>query len=779
MVRMNRHHDAGAAAILAMMFLVIFSSLAAAMAIVSQGNLATADSHLKINRAMAAAETGMDFIMFRVDTVAAGVTTKAGLIYDPARSSYSSGSVHPDGDVTQLWAQLRQGLIDSLSTDFQYQTKSFQTVNGKLTIPEIEVSPGGPTFMATLEPHPLAHPNGNLQYNADFYKREPYKSMGVSSANPLDATWVRVSVTAYDGPTGNRIERTLSMDFKIDKRNRFAILSKSRVMIGKNVIIEGPIGSRFTETNLNNGHPVQIESDFRGLHPDLDAKLDLLLGSIIGGTVDPVTGVDHQDTDGDNRLRIGNFVETGNLDDPSTPDYDEANDFDFDNDGYIDELDLFLGQFGTLDATTGRYRVTTTALETGGVGAVQASQLVKLIDTFGDPTRDGYNDGVIDSLDRYSKLRGEIHLKSDEASWNAGAAGGAYESYVQGPIQPEFNENAMNFQSGEVDKYQFGPSDFNVDYYRNLVSDPNNELDAQALPQVAANPGGVDPDGPQPLGNEVTESVPFGAAHPYDYYTRPVYENMTFTNVRIPKGTNALFKNCTFIGVTFVETETNIAGQADFNYAGMQEADGEQKHPDRFVSIDGQDVYDTKTIANNIRFDGCRFEGTVVSDAPNEFAHVRNKVAFTGRTQFEIDNSAYLTDEEKQLYKRSTILTPHVSVEMGTFIAPHDNNETVDLSGTIVAGVLDMRGQVTVNGSIITTFEPQSNTGPVLGDTSPQFNTTLGYFSKSQGDLEAEVPTTGLGVIQVRLDPTLPMPDVINGPIEFRPIYQTYYEGTP
>ena len=47
--------DRGAAAVLAMMFLVIFSSLAAAMAIVSQGNLQTADSSLKINRSRAAA----------------------------------------------------------------------------------------------------------------------------------------------------------------------------------------------------------------------------------------------------------------------------------------------------------------------------------------------------------------------------------------------------------------------------------------------------------------------------------------------------------------------------------------------------------------------------------------------------------------------------------------------------------------------------------------------------------------------------------------------------
>ena len=65
----------------------------------------------------------------------------------------------------------------------------------------------------------------------------------------------------------------------------------------------------------------------------------------------------------------------------------------------------------------------------------------------------------------------------------------------------------------------------------------------------------------------------------------------------------------------------------------------------------------------------------------------------------------------------------------------------------------------------------------MLGETSPQFNTTLGYFPSSEGDLEAELPTSGLGVIQVRYNPTIPMPDGITGPIELAPNYATYFEG--
>ncbi len=300
------------------------------------------------------------------------------------------------------------------------------------------------------------------------------------------------------------------------------------------------------------------------------------------------------------------------------------------------------------------------------------------------------------------------------------------------------------------------------------------DLIAQAQDQVANQYNPDDPTSPQPLGQQVTEAVPFQAAHPYDYYDRMVFENMTFDNVKIPKGTNALFRNCTFKGVTFVETTVDNTDE-NFNYAGMQQANGELKYPDMTVPDSDGSTGSTKDDGNNIRFESCTFQGCVVTDAPKAFTHVRNKLSFTGTTAFDLDS---VTDPAKrQLYRRSTILAPHFSVEMGTFVAPYDNKETVELSGTIVAGVLDMRGQVKVNGTILTTFQPESNKGPVIGETSPQFNTTLGYFGSDSGDLEAEVPKSGLGVIQLRYDSTLPLPDGVLGPIQIEPVMSTYTEG--
>ena len=726
------NRDRGAAAVLAMMFLVIFSSLAAAMAIVAQGNLTTADSSLKINRSLAAAETGMRFMIYRLNQVTQG---------DP--NAGTPGIKIRQGEVDAaladtLWTDARTQLLNLLAGDFQYQQGNTPYVDGtKLIVPEIPVGPGHPQFSATFQPHPLA----NEDYDSAIYQRPPYSDMDppVSNLSPLDARWVRVTVTAGDGPIGSRIFRSVTIDFKIEKKIRFALLSKSRIMIGRNVMIDGPIGSSFMETNLANGHPIQMESDFRGLDATLDANLDLFRNTLVTN-----------DADGDNRINLASAAETDQIVNPGQ--------FDYNQDGYIDGYDFFLADFDS----NGDLKVSLAELDPAS-SDVSRQQLMKLIDTFGNPNRQGYNDGFIDEYDRYAKIRGEVYITADKQGWENGAAdpdgpggaAGAYQDYFQGPIAPDFGKPPLTFDADTDAVQQFEPSDFNVASFR-----------AMATGNFAAQAGA-------PSGN-VTEQVPYGAAHPYEYYDRPVYDGITFDNVLIPKGTNALFRNCTFVGVTYVDTEVDNV-DPNFNYAGMQEADGTLKHPDRTAFVQGVEIADTKTVSNNIRFDNCTFNGSVVTQSPNEYTHVRNKLSFTGTTRFILQSP--LTSDEIKLFKRSTLLAPHFSVEMGTFIAPEDAQETIELSGTIVAGLIDLRGQVKIVGTLLTTFNPVSNTGPVLGDTSPQFNTTLGYFSSASGDMESEIPASGLGVIQVTYDPTLALPDGILGNIDITPNLATYREG--
>lgn len=730
-IRHNSYRQRGVAAILSMMFLVILGSLAAAMAIVSQGNLTTADSHLKINRALASAETGMGFLIYRLNQVTANVTTTAGLI-----------------DATNapaLWDKIRDDLATSLQDDIHNVRKPAK--NGKqLTVGPISLGPDQPSFTATFKPHPSVVEN----YNSAYYQRPPYSDMTppVSVANPLDETWIRVRVEATDGFSDRQITRSIQMDFRLEKKIRFAVLSRSRVMIGRNVMIDGPIGSRFIETHLPNGHPVQMASDFRGINSTLDAQLDTLVDNLA-----------LNDMDGDNRLNVANAAEVSGIVNPAL--------LDTNSDGYIDGYDYFLTEFDTnLNG-----QISATELDTAN--NINTAQLLELIDTFGDPSRPGFNDGIIDDKDRYAKIRGEVRIKADMLGWETGAAGGPYQNFLQGPIHPDHAHAPLTFQAPDVDVQSFGPGDFDVSSFEAMAT---GNLSAQAAAAMVAHDD-ADPTTPNmDTSGSFREEVPYGAAHPYDYYNRPVYENMTFTNVTIPRGTNALFKNCKFIGVTFVEsTVDNI--DSDFNYAGLIEADGTLKYPNLIAAVEGVDVTDTKTVSNNIRFDGCTFEGGIVSDAPPAFTHVRNKIAFTGRTRFDIDNSPNLSSDQKSLFKRSTILAPHYSVEMGSFVDPTSTQETVHLSGTIVAGVLDVRGQAKINGTLLTTFEPQSNVAPVIGATSPQFNTTLGYFPSASGDLEAEMPANGVGVIQIRYDPTVALPDGILGPIDMTPVAATYFEG--
>ncbi len=727
------HHQHGVAAILAMMFLVIFSSLAVAMAIVAQGNLSTADAHIKINRSLAAAETGMQLLMARLQQAAAQVTTREGLINQD--------------NAPALWDQTRALLVAQFQNEAHNLEEPYEIVTETgtgLHVGPIAVGPDAPRFNATLTPHPIA----DEDYGSNYYQRSPYSDMhpAVSSAAPLDATWIRVRVEAADGAAGRQIIRSIQVDFRIDRKIEFAILSKNRLMIGRNVMIEGPIGSRFVDTHLENGHPVQMLSDFRGLNPTLDAQCDALVGTLI-----------LNDANGDNRINLAMAVEVDGIDDPQA--------LDTNDDGYIDDYDFFMAYYdanGDGDVT---------GIELGADTDVTAAQFLELIDTF-NPDNPGYNDGVISDLDRYAKIRGNVKLSADVQGWNDGAAGGAYQDYFAGPINPDYGDVPLTFQASDTDIYEYGPDDFDVSSFAATAS---GDFDTQAQQQAALHDPG-DPESPQPLGRIQREAVPFGAAHPYDNYVRSVYENMTFINVTIPRGNNGLFVGCTFIGVTFIDT-TPGNGDVNFNYAGMQEADGTPRFPDITVEVEGQAVSDTKPFANNVRFHNCTFEGSVVANVAPNYTHVRNKLAFTGTTRFVIDESTNLNDDEKELYKRSTILAPHYSIEMGTFVDPTNPNETVELWGTIVAGVLDMRGQVTINGTIITTFEPASGEGPVVGDTTSQFNTTLGHFDAASGDLESEMPANGAGVIKLRYDPTLALPDGILGPIQIEPVMATYFEG--
>lgn len=743
--------DRGVALVLMLMMLGIFASLATAMAMVAQTNLRSASTHHDGQAAMVAAEAGVTFAMHRLNAIA-----------DQPDHWSDKGLITGDEARTR-WAAIRDQFVNELTSEAHYVSGA-----GPYRV-RLGSGDAAYEFDLAVEQHPL----NSHDYGGAFYARAPYNvndgsnrftgdGLAVTNDNPVDERWVRLNVTGYAGG----VERRVALDFKLRKIARYAILSRNRLMIGRNVIIKGPIASQYTRVDEPYGHPIQMRDNFHGLSAALDQALSDLnaeLGS--------------HDVDGDNRLAIADDRETGHLS-ASEKTLNDRN-----GDGYIDTYDKLLGEFdGDGDATI-------SASEFSASGAMLDEQLWRLVneakypagtafdwDTMqvllpGETTPiDASGDlGVIDADDAYAKVHGEVKLKATKEAWEAEEADGNYHDWLRGPIKPKPFQPPTTF--GDQSMAEFAPDSFDVSTYRNeatgtfstQVTNPES-ADGTSAPAYTAP-------------SEATrESVPYLAQYPYDHYDRPVYENYVFRNVAIPKGTNAVFKNCRFIGVTFVETETDNA-DPNFNYAGMKREDGELTYSGIEATVDGKPLADTKPISNNLRFHNCQFEGVVATDVPQTFSHTRNKLQFTGDTRFDIDAPG-LSAQQKELFSRSTIVAPQYSIDIGTFQHPTDAGEVTRLEGAIVAGVIDVRGRAEINGALITTFEPTPNSGVLAEGGSPAtFNTTIGYFGASSGDAETEPPGTGWGKILIRFDPDRPLPDGINAPLTLTPDRQTYWEG--
>jgi len=76
-------------------------------------------------------------------------------------------------------------------------------------------------------------------------------------------------------------------------------------------------------------------------------------------------------------------------------------------------------------------------------------------------------------------------------------------------------------------------------------------------------------------GGTATEHSPYDATSGWQAtYSRPVFQNINFTNVRIPKGLNAKFINCTFNGYTSVSSYEHHPAGHEHYHAGSVAGDG-------------------------------------------------------------------------------------------------------------------------------------------------------------------------------------------------------------
>ncbi len=560
-----------------------------------------------------------------------------------------------------------------------------------------------------------------------------------------------------------------------------AILSPSRVMIGRNVRIEGLVGTRYGvavyELYSADGDPLVMRGDFEDLDGALDPVMAVLYDRIA-----------LHDADGDNRLNVADPGEAaGLIGRPALPDHD--------GDGFVDDFDLFLARY---DADSDGGVVYDPALACGAVAEFDADLLLARLIDEARPDRDGdgleagpgdfalgYRDGVLDVLDQYAKLRGSLRFAVARDAWEV-AHGESFQTVVHGPIRPGApGEAPVRFEVARIGLPEITTAmiDSSSSWFA-AVAQTGVPFFGQVWSQIALG-GEFVPPGP-----DTWESIPYGSCGAYDWYQRPIVRNMTFTNVRIPMGTNALFESCTFIGVTFIETETDCV-HPNWNYAGALErfcdpggpCEYVPKFPGTYALLDGVPVLDTKPFSNNLRFHDCTFLGSVSGDKPEEFTHWRNAVVFSGATRFYIDpddpdlgvqpDAASLLailegmdPADREELVKSSLFLPGWAVDVinDDAGAPPDVPR-VKLRGTIVAGLFGARGRLDVRGTVLITFRAVQDEGPLYYGGQPgDFATSIGCFEAQAGE------PPGFCEISLRIDPGATLPDGLPSALDTAPL---------
>jgi Tfp pilus assembly protein PilX len=775
----------GVTALMAMLFLMLISVLALTMFHVASNNVQTSVNYSDLARAHAAAESGLRWTAYRFVTM--------------TRPRDMAGSITP-AIAVNLWTR-SDGMRDRLAANMAM-------VRDQKNAP-IGVVSSSDTVMTTT-PVPTDLPGAT--FSVSVRQLGPSDFTGTVAA---DQRFVRVIST---GRYRNAM-RSVSMDFEIVKRAKFAVVGKVPIQIGRNTIIEGPIGM----TTASKYPPVLILSDFMHFHDGLKTKITDFNTYLRGTSL--VNGQSIKNHNGfDNRVSVNNAPEyTAAL---------KAGYKDVNGDAFIDEYDLFVNQFDTNkdgQITRGEFTNPSTGKlydeqlfatidglsppmfneDVNGNGYLDSNEdnMIKNGRLDVDPARSGFRDGVIDDRDHYEKIAGPILVATTANSWQSAiGSGGKVADYIQGPIAPpETGQQAIKFGATEQEMLDLDPQNFEqaaanfrnktgpaagvtsrvVGRIENAVLTPADAT-AYSPPHVTvtasggtgltvgsiipkstfdsanatATSAGKSPATSTAAPATVDDKAPFGSTSYQATFRRPIFRGVAFKNVQIPKGINALFENCTFEGVTFVDVERNVTSSG--GSVSTSSGDGMSFAQRMKSGTFSKDTVLTSANSygfvngNNLRFNNCVFEGPISSNYATAYTHFANSWEFTGSTMFnnKVDQTA-------------TLVAPQTNIEMGSFTDPLKAPST--LVGVVVAGNLDIRGTSIVDGSII-----------ITGDGAG--NTTLGYFGASDGDTSTAVDLTknngGWGRLHIHYNPYRVMPDGINLPVDFAERLDTYREGT-
>lgn len=480
--------------VVAMMFLVLFGSLATAMAIATTGNIRTAAAQLHISGAMSAAQTGLEVARTRLQEAAARfVVTKSEVneefgeaIWSGDQGSSALGGVTVLPPVGYAETSTPAGIAEALRNRHEVDAGTVSGY-GFIDRPTIISQPPREFRRSDYADTLWVETTGVAVEWAG--SGVPARAFKITYAPLKNGTHIRAIVTGYDFTytrNGTPVQRTVMQDYQIVKRINTAISSPTQIMIGKNVNVTGAIGARFEAVTNPNGHPVKFKSDFYGLNDQLDDLLDTFFAN-----------VKTHDVDGDGRLRVYHPKEKLGIPPDvqvwSSTGTDPVFSNDFDRDGAISDFDIFANFYDRNGDDKvylsqhlrdgGPYALGSTEFPLGG--SIDDKDLSILIDslspdrnrngTYGftdgsasvppyngywdvtdGPMADrdtdgnnldqwlGYRDGVIDPKDGYAKLRGRLLLRSRQEDW-ASKQAATWKDQLRGPVSVRDGQSPLTY----------------------------------------------------------------------------------------------------------------------------------------------------------------------------------------------------------------------------------------------------------------------------------------------------------------------------------------------
>ncbi len=628
----------GAVLILSMIFIVMFSALAVALASMSGANVQVASSQHRINQALHAAQSGLECAKYLVTKATDSSPSWPG----PTGINYVT-----DDQAGQVWS----ALCDYVQSE---------ALDGK-TVPAVQSFTDAYGSGQELRTDLLDFGAGNGRFTIRFYRYDSYPDAGSAPRT------IRIQATGTDGD----VTRNVAMEMNITKDRgvlEYAIATQGRMWLTGDTTIHGDIYSSY-------GRKYNASGTSYTLLPL--APFNMTEDSTVAGTINTVLSHANIDT-------RSYHLETLNADDKplfafGETVYDQAGNIvsdaygAADNDGYLVDS----GGDAVYDANGCRVPVNFANRLYGSSDEIQA-----------------YHEGINYDQPRSANISG-LRITDYDTSVYKSAIPTTVRSAADSVI-----ENGVLSTSGVATVTEY-------------------------FPHAALDSGGY-----------TTRS---GSSLPLK---RRVYENKTLRNVVVSKGTNALFRNCTFDEVLYVDTE--------YNGPTVQ-------LPSSYTSSTINTFLSTTKNYNNIRFENCTFNGVIVTNTPqnlNSNWWMGNNLYFTGEATF--DNTSSIPE--------ATVLAPHFNVNLGNTNPQQSDNNV--LTGAIVGGIVDIRGNAQIYGTIIS-----------MADTSAYSSGYVTNIGVTLDDGGSETTELGdVGVIEITPDEDTMLPSGITSSIIIKPNPKTFSE---